>query len=384
MKPVSIIDKACICNLGADWPTVWRRLLRGHRVKVEHGEIDSLLPANVAVAAVPNFARALDPECAGIGPSCQLAGQVLQRLTVHDVDAIYGATNHGETDAIVALTRGLREPAISENTDRLLVAMEQDPVARWAPRLGGFDMPASTWVYSACTSGAHAAAFASLRISRGAMDRAAVVAVDAVSSLATAGFSRISATTTGTVPPMCAGSNGILIGEGAVALVLSGAARPRDVALLGFGMSCDAGHQIHPTKEGAQLEAAVRHALAAAGRSAASVVAVIAHGTGTPANDAMEASVLERVFGRSAVPVTSVKGMTGHVMGASGLLNILVACEAIKAGMLPPTGGADFTPLDGLDLVLGEARPIAIDGCIVSISSGFGGNHCAAVVGSLP
>jgi len=136
---------------------------------------------------------------------------------------------------------------------------------------------------------------------------------------------------------------GLLLGEGAGALVIEDAA-----ALLargaspwgfvdGFGLSCDAHHVTAPHPQGEGAVRAMRDALARAGVEAERVDYVNAHGTGTALNDRTESLAVGRVFGARRVPVSSIKALTGHMMGAAGSVEAIASLLAMRHGVIPPT-----------------------------------------------
>jgi 3-oxoacyl-(acyl-carrier-protein) synthase len=173
-----------------------------------------------------------------------------------------------------------------------------------------------------------------------------------------------------------------LVGEGAAAVQLrpSTAVSGQTVSVLGIGTTCDAGHPTDPSPEGIWVEQAARAALAAAEIAPKDVAAVVSHGTGTGKNDAAEALAIRRLWPDGSIPVTSIKGALGHTMGAAGLFNILVANEAIRSGVLPPTVSDGSPVLCGIDLVRGEPREIPRGGAVIVLASGFGGNNVACVL----
>ncbi|MGV3721424.1 MAG: 3-oxoacyl-ACP synthase, partial [Actinomycetota bacterium] len=205
-----------------------------------------------------------------------------------------------------------------------------------------------------------------------------VASGDALSPSGIAGFFRLGATGIRSAEPFHQSAPGMTVSEGAVALRLSSHQGADGPALLGTGISSDAGHPTHPDPSGVWLEQAISDALRAARTDPADVAGVIAHGTGTTANDSIEAGVIGRIFGE-AIPVTSIKGALGHIMGAAGLLNLAVACEAWATGVLPPTlgngptwPGANVAPAERN---LRRRRPL------LALASGFGGNNVAALIG---
>jgi 3-oxoacyl-[acyl-carrier-protein] synthase II len=125
-------------------------------------------------------------------------------------------------------------------------------------------------------------------------------------------------------------------------------------------------------------------ALADAGVAPGDVGHVNAHGTSTPLNDAAEAEAVAKLFGPRAVPVTSIKGVTGHSLGAAGALEAVASVLSIEHGIIPPTAGCR-TPDPELAVdVVTAARPWT-PGPILSNSFGFGGhNGCLVLLPAPP
>jgi len=179
--------------------------------------------------------------------------------------------------------------------------------------------------------------------------------------------------------------DGFVMGEGAGFVVLEtlehALARGASIKgeILGYGMSCDAHHITAPLEDGAGMAACMDMALADAGLSASAIRHVNAHGTSTPHNDSAEAAAFAKVFGAHAVPVTSTKGVTGHLIGAAGAVEAIAALLAATEGRVPPTANHKTTDLP-VDVVAGEPRNIA-PGPALSTSFAFGGHNAALVVG---
>lgn len=379
MKPVFIEDVSAICNLGADWSAIWTRLLAGDRMTIPFRTVETRLPIDAEVAGIADLDRSLDCARRGAGAACRLAARAIQGLSVFAPSTVYGATNHGESDVVVEIASARTQGGTPD--DALHAALGVDPMPLQVAEMAGSEARV-VWGYSACAAGVHALALAAAAVSDGTDQNATVVAADALSELAVAGFSRIGGLSSTGAPPLTMESDGILIGEGAAALNLSAESGP--VAVLGFGMSCDAGHQIHPDETGTSLAEAIRQALRQSGCSPPEICGAILHGTGTAASDAVEAAVVAEIFGPDALPVTSLKGSIGHCMGAAGLFNVLAAWSACVWGLLPPVGHSGASPRNGIDVVLGDAREIHAGGPVLAVASGFGGNHVATVLGCAP
>jgi nodulation protein E len=181
--------------------------------------------------------------------------------------------------------------------------------------------------------------------------------------------------------PFSADRDGMTLGEGSAMLVLesldSALARkaPIFAEIVGFGMSADAHHITQPQSDGAAL--AMRKALKDAGASPDNVGYINAHGTGTQANDAVEAEAIHKVFGdrASQIPVSSTKGLTGHCMGATGALEAIATTLALQTGQLPfNVGTTTVDPTVNLDIILNEPRLAdATRDIALSNSLAFGG-----------
>jgi 3-oxoacyl-[acyl-carrier-protein] synthase II/nodulation protein E len=123
-------------------------------------------------------------------------------------------------------------------------------------------------------------------------------------------------------------------------------------------MSADATHITQPQSAGAAM--AMRKALADAGATPDRVGYINAHGTGTQANDSVEAAAIHETFAAlgSTIPVSSTKGLHGHAMGATGAVEALATVLALHAGRLPANAGVtQIDPTLNLDVILGEPRP---------------------------
>ena len=183
--------------------------------------------------------------------------------------------------------------------------------------------------------------------------------------------------------PFAVGRTGFALGEGAGALVIESAAhaqaRGAAVAwtLAGYATHCDGTHMTLPDPAG-QVRT-MRAALADAGLQPADIGYVNAHGTGTQAGDAAEATSVQAVFG-SAVPVSSTKPLHGHLLGGGGAVELIVALRALTHGRLPAMASAgDVDPDIHLDLVRGVARPAPELRHAMSNSFAFGGTNAVLI-----
>jgi 3-oxoacyl-[acyl-carrier-protein] synthase II len=186
---------------------------------------------------------------------------------------------------------------------------------------------------------------------------------------------------------------GLLLGEGAGLLVLESEAHAArrgahlQAEVGGYGLSCDAYHITRPHPDAAGSIAAMRAAIERSGISADDVDFVNAHGTGTKHNDAAEAKVVKDVFGDRRVPISSMKRMLGHCMGAASALEAIGCIFTLQTGIYPPTIGYETPdPECDVDVVANVSRRGEAD-VVVNNSLAFGGYNAVAVFarpGKLP
>jgi 3-oxoacyl-[acyl-carrier-protein] synthase II len=267
----------------------------------------------------------------------------------------------------------------------LLVPHQPASVTDLVARHLGIHGPRST-IMTACSSSATAIGWASDRIRLGHVDVALAGGAEGLTRLTYAGFGCLRATAPGDEPcrPFDAERKGLTLGEGAAVLVLEELerARARGATVLaivaGWGITADAHHMTAPHPEGEGAARAMRMALEDAGLRPEQIGYVNAHGTGTPHNDAAETLALKSVLGAraAAVPVSSIKSMVGHTLGAAGAIEAVASVLTLAEGFVPPTVHLRTPdPTFGLDYVPGStARPLAVE-ALLSNSFAFGGNN---------
>ena len=242
-------------------------------------------------------------------------------------------------------------------------------------------------ICTACAAGSHAIGYAARLIRIGMVDAIATGGAEAASTVtALAGFGNMTAlTSSGISRPFDAERDGFVMGEGSAVLILeewsSAEARGATILgeILGSASNADAHHITAPAPGGTGAIACMRLALDDAGISADAIGQVNAHGTSTPLNDAAEAAAVSEVFGAGAVPVVSIKGVTGHALGAAGALEAAASLLSIEHGLIPPT--ANTTTVDPeltIDVVTGEARPWT-PAPVISNNFGFGGHNGSVI-----
>lgn len=240
---------------------------------------------------------------------------------------------------------------------------------------------------SACSSSTIAIGYGADAIRTGQLDAAVCGGSDALSRLTFSGFNALRLMDPRPCRPFDTSRNGMNIGEGAAILVLEewDRARRRGATIYaelgGYALTCEAFHPTAPEPEGNAIAATIRGALDAAQVDPSAIDHVNAHGTATPQNDRAESRGLHVVFGDRArrLPVTSVKSMVGHCLGAAGAIEAAVTALTVARGIVPPTiNHATTDPECAVDVVANSAREVPVR-CAVSTSLAFGGNDSALV-----
>ena len=192
---------------------------------------------------------------------------------------------------------------------------------------------------------------------------------------------------TGYARPFDVDRDGFVMGEGAAILVLeaeevaTGRGATPLARLLGGASTADAHHITAPHPEGDGAERAIRLALDDAGLDPSDVTYINAHGTGTDLNDQTEGLVTQRVFGDKQPAISSIKGTTGHALGASGSIEAAIVVEAIRRAELPPNVGLTTQdPAIPLTDIVRETRSWT-PGPAISNSFGFGGHNTVLAFG---
>ena len=251
----------------------------------------------------------------------------------------------------------------------------------------GFEGPRAC-VVAACSSSTIAIGRGVEAIRSGRVDAVVAGGTDALARLTYSGFNLLRLMDAAPCRPFDRSRAGMNIGEGAGILVLEDfdRARRRGAAiyaeLAGHSLACEAFHSTAPEPEGKPVAAVVSLALQDAGIDASAVEHINAHGTATPQNDAAESRGFRRVFGDRAarIPVTSIKSMIGHCLGAAGAVEAAALALTIARGAIPPTINHGETGADcAVDVVANAARAQRVR-CAVSTSLGFGGNDSAIVM----
>jgi len=413
---VAVTGLGAVTPVGLDQPTTWSALVAG---------CSGLGPISRFDAAALGFESRVAAEVKGFDPAERLDPRAARRMDRVTQLAVAAA---GEALADAGLldpaagrlaADGLAPERVGAFAGSALAGVEtllgEEAVyhARGARRVSPFTIPMlladsvpgtvaiqfglkgpNMAHLSACASGANAIGEALAAIRRGAADvmitggsEAAIVPVVVAGFQNMGALSKWSGEPRLASRPFDAGRDGFVIGEGAGMLVLERLEHARGrgarvyAELVGYGSTADAVHATAPAEDGEGMLRAIALALAEAGLAPGDIDYVNAHGTSTPLNDAVETRVLRSLFGPRAgdVPVSSIKSMIGHLLGAGGAVEAVATVRTVESGIIPPTINLHTPdPACDLDYVPHVARRPG-GGVRVALSNalGFGGHNVA-------
>jgi len=404
---IAVTGLGCVTPCGSNVDALWQSLLAGRSgiepvtaFDTSHfhthiaGEVKGFHPGDFGIDA--REARRLDRfvQFAVAASQEAVAGARLidDSLDYERVGVIVG-TGIGGIRSIEAEMDILRKKGPSRVSPLLVPSGTPDVPANEVALLFGFKGP-SFAVSTACSSGNDAIIAAARCIRDGSADVMVAGGAEApVSELALSTFanlkalSRVGGDPAKVCRPFDLHRSGFVLAEGAGIVVLESIehARRRGVTALallaGFGQSTDAYHKTAPDPSGAGAARAITQALRTASVTPEEVGYINAHGTGTQHNDPMETKAIKAALGKHAyrVPTSSTKSMTGHMIGAAGAIEAIVAIQTILSGKIPPTINYETPdPACDLNYVPNEAIEGRVD-VVISNSFGFGGHNASLV-----
>jgi 3-oxoacyl-[acyl-carrier-protein] synthase II len=332
-----------------------------------------------------------------IGRSSQL-GIAAARLATTDGSLDLKTIDRNRAGVCVGTTSG--EPYFIEKFDDQYVAgnletMGQGFITRYPCHVvpGNVAMELgfageSMMIPTACAAGNYAIAHASDLLRAGRADVMLAGGSDSFSRITYTGFARLGAIAPEVCQPFDRNRKGMVPGEGAAMLLLerkeTALARGARIycEITSYGLSCDAHHMTaaHPEGEGAAR--AMNMALEKSGLSPCDVDYISAHGTGTPTNDRLETIAVKKTFGKLAhkIPISSIKSMLGHTMGAASAIEAAACALVITHGQIPPTmHWQNQDPECDLDYVPNVARAHKVE-VAMNNAYAFGGNNSSLIL----
>ncbi|MFA5606319.1 MAG: beta-ketoacyl-[acyl-carrier-protein] synthase family protein [Leucobacter sp.] len=308
--------------------------------------------------------------------------------------AVIAATGSGPVDPQQAATRSLDAKGPRGVPLTLAVYGAPDAAAALVSQRYGMLGPAQA-VSATCASSAIGLGEALRRVRHGYADAVLVIGMeDCLNAVNLSSNANLRALASGYEDRPWAASrpfdrdrSGFVMAQGAAALLVESAssAKARGATVLaelaGFGASSDAHHPTAPHPDGRGAAQAVTACLLDAECSPEQIDHINAHGTGTPAGDAAELRALEAALGEHAkkLPITATKSSTGHLLGAAGAVEAIIAVATLTDGLIPPTVNLEHPEFPGWNFVTGSARRSEAR-TVLSTSFGFGGHNGAVIL----
>ncbi len=397
-RRVVITGIGIISSIGIGRETFWENLIKGKSGISEVESFDTSKYENHRGGEVKDF----EPE--KYMPKSLIKD--IGRASQFSIAATKMALEDGELNAsqllrdriaiMIGTTMG--EGGMIEEIDKHWTALGEDDV--WALTITKYPSNAisdnvsrffrlegrSGVVPTACSGGNYAIGYGYDLIRRDVIDYAIVGGSDPFSRIAFTGFNRLFAVAPERCQPFDKNRKGMMVGEGAGILLLealdNAVKRKTNIyaQILGYGLSCDAHHMTAPSVEA--IVQVMKKAIKNSGVDIGDVDYISAHGTGTPSNDKAECAAVKEVFKDKykEIPISSIKSMLGHTMGAASAIEAIACCLAIKENIIPPTINYETPdPECDIDCVPNEARIKNIH-IALNNSLAFGGNDaCLAL-----
>jgi len=379
-----------VSPVGVDVETFWTALLSG---TTGVGEVESFdaFPFQVRIGCE---VRGLELESAREprpGRAALLAVAAGRQALVQA-----GLTESSRADVALSIGTTMGESCWLEAWDPADVragTVPAEELVRSGPDQVGRDVAAElglggrvTVLAGACAAGNYALGHALDLVRLGREDVVLAGGTDAFSRVAYTGFARLGALAAEACRPFSDNRDGLVLGEGAALLVVESAtgaaARGAEplAELAGIGLSCDAFHIVSPEPQGRGAVRAMAAALEDAGVGPGEIDYLSAHGTGTPANDRSEVAAARAVFGLEGPPMSSIKAITGHGLGAASALEAVACVQALREQVAPPTWNFNRSDPDcDWDVIPNEPRELEL-GIVLNNAYAFGGANASLVL----
>jgi 3-oxoacyl-[acyl-carrier-protein] synthase II len=316
------------------------------------------------------------------------------KLAVEDAHFTQNDISRLRTGICIGVTSGSIQ-VIEDINDRLI--NDEDPAQELIYQLPVHSTPAilakelglngPNFLFStACAAGNYAVGYGYDLLKLQRADIVIAGASDPFSRISFTGFNQFSAVAPEKCQPFDKNRKGMMVAEGAGILILepleNASKRNAHIyaEILGYGLSCDARHMTQPSVEG--ISECMIKAMNEAGIPREDVDYISAHGTGTLANDKTECAAIKEVFGslRKRIPVSSIKSMLGHTMGAASAIEAIACSLAIENDIIPPTINFETPdPECDIDCVPNHARRHTVN-IALNNSYAFGGNNASLVL----
>jgi len=396
-KRVVITGLGVISSIGIGWREFWKNLVDG---KSGIGPVSSFDTANQFThngGEVKMFRpeeHFSSKEIRSMNRATQMA-LIASRMAVRDSEM--SEESLGKRKTGISFGTNLGAVQAVEHIDELMVIRQTDPDRELISQAAThatpsviareFGIAGSSMVFStACSAGNYAIGYGFDQIRLGRFDLVIAGGSDAFSKVGFTGFNQFKAVAPEKCQPFDCERKGMMVAEGAGVLILESLEHalernaPIYAEVLGYGLSCDAYHMTSSSVEG--IARCMKKALHEAGITEMAVDYISAHGTGTPTNDKNECAAIQEVFGErfARIPISSIKSMIGHTMGAASALEAITCVLVVRDDTIPPTINYETPdPECCIDCVPNVARKQTVR-IAMNNSYAFGGNNACLII----
>jgi len=397
-RRVVVTGIGVVSSIGIGKDAFWKNLIAGKSGISEVESFDTSKYENHRGGEVKDF----DPleyiessNVKNVGRGSQFA-IAAARMAIKDSGIDINGLNKSRIGVIIGTT--MADAQRIEEMDKTWVeSSEKDVDAKLIPQYPGSVMASNVAfnlglegpnisIPTACSAGNYSIGYSFDLLAEGKTEYMLAGGADPFSRIAFTGFNRLFAVAPEKCQPFDKNRKGMMVGEGAGVLVLesleSAKKRKADIyaEVLGYALSCDAHHMTAPSVDGIKI--VMKNAMKHARISPDKVDYISAHGTGTPSNDKAECSAARQVFKEiyKDIPMSSIKSMLGHTMGAASAIEAMACCLAIKTSIVPPTINYETPdPECDINCVPNTARKKVVR-VALNNSLAFGGNNACVVM----
>ncbi|OOV19490.1 beta-ketoacyl synthase N-terminal-like domain-containing protein [Flavobacterium sp. LM4] len=372
-REIYINETNCITPLGFDVDSNIEAILRSDSGIQLHSDV-SLMPNSFYASIISD--ENINNAFAEISSETKYSR--LEKMMILALEPIIknsGVELNSKTALILSTTKG-NVTALKDNSGDSFNNAHLDVLAKNIANFFKFKTQPIV-VSNACVSGILAVSVAKRMIQSELYDTIFVVAGDEVSEFVLSGFNAFQAMSELPCKPYSKNRTGVSLGEAVAAVLISAEAKNTKIKIIGDSSINDANHISGPSRTGEGLFRSIQNALKEAQIEANKLDYISAHGTATPYNDEMEAIALNRLDLQN-VPINSLKGFYGHTLGASGLLETVIAIESANRNMLFESKGFDEIGVsETINLI--EKNEEATIHFFLKTASGFGGCNTAVI-----
>ncbi|WP_456313772.1 beta-ketoacyl-[acyl-carrier-protein] synthase family protein [Pseudomonas shirazensis] len=373
IREIYITQTNCITPLGFDVQSNIDAIVRGDSGIQLHQDA-SLMP-------IPFYGSVINTEkieSAFAKISTETKYSRLEKMMILALEPIIknsGVELNSKTAFILSTTKG-NVTALQNTSEESFNNAHLDVLAKNVSDFFGFKTQPIV-ISNACVSGILAVSIAKRMIQSELYNNIFIVAGDEVSEFVLSGFNTFQAMSDLPCKPYSKNRTGVSLGEATAAILVSAEATNAKIKVIGDSSINDANHISGPSRTGEGLFRSIQNALKEAQIEVDKIDYISAHGTATPFNDEMEAIALNRL-GLQNVPINSLKGFYGHTLGASGLLETVIAIESANQNMLFESKGFDEIGVSESINIIEKNEEKNID-FFLKTASGFGGCNTAVV-----